>query len=70
MLTREFLQSPMAKPIFDALHASQLQAQNVAMQHIRNNTKSYDEARYQMGIADGIGRAINLLQELRKAPDS
>jgi hypothetical protein len=69
VLTREFLQSPMAKPIFAALASAQQQAYSQALRVMRDGTKPYEQARYQTGIGDGIGRAINLLEELRKAQD-
>lgn len=68
MLVREFLQSPMAKPIYDALERAQRQAEEAALRAVRDGTKPFDQARYQVGIADGVGRAINLLDELRKNP--
>ena len=69
MLTREFLQSPMAQPIYDALARAQAQAEESALRAVRDGTKPFDQARYQVGIADGLGRAMNLLAELRKVPD-
>lgn len=66
MLVREFLQSPMANPIFDDLRKFQHQAQIAALRHVRDNTTSYDDIRYLVGIADGLGRAISLLENLKK----
>lgn len=68
MLVREFLQSEMATPIFDALHRAAKQAQDKALHCVRNTDRA-EEARYHLGMADGLLRASDLLNQLKKVPN-
>ena len=63
-LLREAVQGPVGKRIqedLDALHTSLNEA---VLRSVRDDTKSYHETRYTLGVADGVRIALNHIMGL------
>lgn len=65
-LLREVINGHAGVRIRDDLLALIVRLDKSALQSIRDGTKSYDKARYDVGLADGVRLALNLVMELGK----